>query len=154
MEGKTVSELTEEVEDAIGLDTYGYPRIDIMRGAVRITLGWFFVDDEFEDEPASYVEQWIDAKGKQRFVIDVYMSFSFDFITKLRDYGWWVDHGFGKYWVYADHHIRKRDQIAYWLRNFPFRTKRKLHSFGIKYIPIYRKIFIWYSDRKMRRLFR
>jgi hypothetical protein len=50
MEGKTVSELTEEVEDAIGLDTYGYPRIDIMRGAVRITLGWFFVDDEFKDQ--------------------------------------------------------------------------------------------------------
>lgn len=134
-------------EDTFGLDTYGYPKVDIMKGTVRITLGWFFVGED-EDEPASYVEQWIDTKGKQRFVIDVNLAFNFDFVTKLKDYGFWADHGFGKFWVYADHHIRIRDKVNHFIKNTPFRTKQWMYW----HLPFYRSVSRWRYQRYCKRI--
>ena len=132
--------------DAIGLDDYGYPQVDLFNGYARITFGWFFIDD-CSDEPASYVEAWVDDKGKHRFVVDVYSGFSFDFVTKLRDYGWWNDNGFGKYWVYTDGHVDF--SLKHWL----FRRKKTLYWWSRK-IPFVQRYRKWKWQRYCKRLFK
>lgn len=137
-------------EDCIGIDTYGYPQATIYKDVVRISFGWFFVDDADENQPASYVDITIDTDGKALYSIDVYSSFLFNFITPLRDYGFWEDHGFGKYFVYADHHIPKKEQLKHFIKNLPWQIKR----WSYWHVPLVKRISSWRYQRYCRRLFK
>lgn len=140
----------EDDDDPIGLDTYGYPQIThIGSDYVTIAFGWFFAEDG-EDEPASYVEIVIDKDGKAVYRIDVQWGFLFDFKTKLRDYGFWIDHGFGKYFAYADHHIQKRDKLKHFVKNIPWKLKR----WAYWHVPLARRISDWRYQRYCRSLFK
>lgn len=55
--------------DPIGVDTYGYPKVDIMKGAIRISDGWFFVGLD-EDEPACYLDLYILRDGHVTLILD------------------------------------------------------------------------------------
>lgn len=123
-----------EEDDAIGLDTYGYPQVSIWKDACRITFGWFFTNDENENEPASYAEVVIDKDGNALYTIDVQMGFLFNFKTKLRDYGTWIHppledekRGAKPYWIYADHHVDFKVRARHWIHNLPWKIKRKIY---------------------------
>jgi len=73
----------------LGLCEYGYPQIYFMgknqHGSwVRITQGWFFPGLD-ENEPACYIDYYINDKGRVIVVLDS-AYFEFDFETPLNDY--------------------------------------------------------------------
>jgi len=81
--GEVVEKMTLE------LCEYGYPQIDFMgknqHGSwVRITQGWFFPGLD-ENEPACYIDYYINDKGKVIVVLDG-AYFYFDFETPLNNY--------------------------------------------------------------------
>jgi hypothetical protein len=136
----------------------GYPEIVFFRDAVRVTLGWFFAE-EYSDEQASYIEVLVDIKGKSKIVLNV-GCFNFDFVTKLSDYGYWVEpteydraHGAKPCWHYLDNHIQLRNRIIYLLKNLPFRTKQKLHHWALRHVPIYKRLSNWRYQRYCKKIF-
>ena len=75
-----------ESDDPIGLDTYGYPKVCFVgRKHVRISYGWFF-PREFEDEPACYMDFYVDEHGEVSVLLDWTGIIFFDFITPLDEY--------------------------------------------------------------------
>ncbi len=149
------------VEDAIGFDDYDYPEVVQIGAEIGIALGWFMIDDDDGDEAASYLETYIDSAGKVRVVLDVRMDFAFDFGVKLRDHGYWVQpplydeqRGAKPYFVYADHHIPLRDRARYFLKNLPFRTKKRFHIWACLHMAYYSDFSRWRYQRKMEKVFR
>lgn len=67
------------------IEEYGYPKIYVLgKNCIRITQGWFFPDVD-EDEPATYVDYYVNEKGEVLVVLDNSIIW-FDFITPLDDY--------------------------------------------------------------------
>jgi hypothetical protein len=77
--------------DPLDFEEYGYPSVDILSKCVRICLGWFMPIDAAED-PAFYLDIFIDRKGQAREFIDI-PGCSFDIKTPLKDYGHYNDFG-------------------------------------------------------------
>lgn len=70
---------------SIDVEEYGYPRICFLgKGSIRITQGWFF-PDVHPDEPATYIDLYINKNGKVLVVLDNGVIW-FDFVTPLDDY--------------------------------------------------------------------
>jgi len=64
------------MSDPLGLEQYGYPKTAFTEGRdgemrVRFTEGWFLSDID-EDEPAYYMDYYIDKRGKVVLVIDAF----------------------------------------------------------------------------------
>jgi len=83
--------LTVTTGSNIGLEDYGYPQVDYNSGGtdnlkwISIVHGWFFWDDEDQDSFATYLETWINEKGRIDIILSDPMIF-FDFVTPLDDY--------------------------------------------------------------------
>lgn len=84
------------MSDPLGLESYGYPKVDIMQDTVRISLGWFLPDLD-PDEAAYYLDLYFSKDGSHETVIDN-MDCHFDFWTPLKDYGHWNE---WKQWIPA-----------------------------------------------------
>ena len=76
--------------DPIGLDRYGYPKVDFMgrnkNGSwVRVTEGWFFPGED-TDETACYLECHVSSRGRIIIELNWCGVIHFDFETPLDDY--------------------------------------------------------------------
>lgn len=75
---------------SVGLDSYGYPQICFMgkneNGQwIRVTQGWF-LPEEWDDEPACYLEYHINDNGRVIVELNWLGIIYFDFVTPLDDY--------------------------------------------------------------------
>lgn len=146
-------ELVSVDYDTIGLDTYGYPKVDIMKGQVRISLGWFFPDLD-PDEPAYYIDIYIQDRSIRGKTIDLNQGKSrvivtngwwdFDFWTPFKEYGY-VSHT-GQ-WCYADGHM------DFSFKHWRFRAKLKIYNFARRHIPLVQRYIDWKWYRKTKKIF-
>lgn len=72
--------LTQEkvwlMADVLGIETYDYPKVDFVRGEdeqtrVRFSEGWFLPGID-EDEPAYYMDYYLDKNGRVILIIDAF----------------------------------------------------------------------------------
>lgn len=64
------------MSDPLGVEQYGYPKVNFVEGRdgemrVRFSEGWFLPGID-EDEPAYYMDYYIDNKGKVILLIDAF----------------------------------------------------------------------------------
>lgn len=59
----------DDESDPLGIDTYGYPKVDVQKGGVRISEGWFFMGED-PDEPACYMDMYIWRDGAVTLLFD------------------------------------------------------------------------------------
>ena len=146
--------VVQEEDNALGVDDWDYPKVDIIGEQVRITLGWFFLDLD-PDESATYLEVNVDGEGKSRFILNDYSSnFCFDFVTKLKDYGYWSyvpledqKRGDKPYFIYADGHV------PFSFKHWRFRAKVKIHYWALFHVPLLQRIRDYHYQRYCRKLF-
>jgi len=69
----------------LGFEDINYPQTDLIgKSTIRVCHGWFFPDLD-PDEPAWYLDEYIDKDGKSMIVLDSF-GYAFDFDTPLLDY--------------------------------------------------------------------